>query len=73
MKHILRSARKKLGLTQHQFAELLGVKQPAYAHWELGTRFPSRKALEKIYRFLQKRDIHISLKDIYPPEEHDDT
>ena len=35
------ACRKKLGLTQAEAAELVGVSQPAYQRYEAGTRSPS--------------------------------
>lgn len=36
----LKAARKKLGLTQQEFAEKLGIKRGAIANYEIGRNFP---------------------------------
>ena len=40
--------RKKKGITQEEFAELMGVTQGAVSQWENGTVTPSSKKLPKI-------------------------
>ena len=42
--------RERLGLSQREFAELLGVHQTAVSQWELGGNISSlaRKALERL-------------------------
>ena len=37
----IKAAREAAGLTQDQAAELLGVKRPTFAQYELGRRVPS--------------------------------
>jgi putative transcriptional regulator len=47
----IRSLRGRLGLTQSQFAELLGVDQSTISTWERGVnipRGPARKVLESL-------------------------
>jgi len=46
----VREKRKKLNLTQKQFAELLGVSVSAVRHWEQGIRNPSTPTLKLIDR-----------------------
>jgi len=41
-----RERREKLGWTQEQLAERLGVDQGTVAHWELGTRQPRLASLQ---------------------------
>ncbi|MCC6154854.1 MAG: helix-turn-helix domain-containing protein [Candidatus Hydrogenedentes bacterium] len=41
----VREIREKLGLTQTDFAKLLGVNQAAVSHWENGKRTPQGPAL----------------------------
>ena len=41
-----RERRERLGLTQGQLAERLGVDQGTVAHWELGTRKPRLDLLQ---------------------------
>jgi DNA-binding transcriptional regulator YiaG len=38
------TARKKLGLTQRQFARVVGVTQPTLATWETNAKEPSQMA-----------------------------
>lgn len=40
-KILVKSTRKRLGLTQEQFARLLGVSCPAVQRWEYGKSKPS--------------------------------
>jgi DNA-binding transcriptional regulator YiaG len=42
--------RERLGLTQQELAEMLGVHQTAVSHWETGRPISSmaRKALERL-------------------------
>lgn len=43
---LARETRERLGLTQEQLAERLGVDQGTVAHWELGTRQPRLSSLQ---------------------------
>ena len=43
---VARKRRERLGLTQGQLAERLGVDQGTVAHWELGTRKPRLDLLQ---------------------------
>jgi DNA-binding transcriptional regulator YiaG len=45
LKDKIKANRKKKGLTQRAFAELLGVTTIAVCHWESGNRIPSIPAL----------------------------
>lgn len=38
--NLTRQAREATGLTQHQFAQVLGVSRPSVAAWENGYRQP---------------------------------
>jgi DNA-binding transcriptional regulator YiaG len=38
----IKALRKFMGLTQQQFAEELGVRQPTICEWEVGKYAPSR-------------------------------
>jgi predicted nucleotidyltransferase/DNA-binding XRE family transcriptional regulator len=44
----IRQARTRAGLTQHQLAELSGVRQPNVAAYENGQRVPSPRMLERL-------------------------
>lgn len=35
-RHALKAARKRLGMTQHQLADALGIQRPTVARWEVG-------------------------------------
>ena len=41
-------ARRKLGLSQAAFAELIGVSLRAVKYWESGQRNPSKMAVKRI-------------------------
>ena len=44
----LRQLRKDHSLTQHQLAELIGVKNSVISFYEVGERMPSPEALRKL-------------------------
>jgi transcriptional regulator with XRE-family HTH domain len=46
--NILREARRRAGLTQHELADRLGIKQPAIARWEGGRVVPSVERLREL-------------------------
>ncbi len=50
-------ARQKAGLSQAQFAELLGVSVRTLQDWEQGRRKPSRAALSLIQIAKQRPDV----------------
>jgi putative transcriptional regulator len=50
----IRSIRDSLGMTQTEFAEVLGVNQTAVSHWEKGVRRPSGSA-EILIKMLKKQ------------------
>ena len=49
----IKAAREAVGLTQDQAAELLGVKRPSYAQYELGRRVPSWMNLYELIESLR--------------------
>lgn len=51
--------RKELGLTMAQVAERMGVSQPCYAQYELGTRTPGLDVIEKISSALETNAISL--------------
>jgi predicted nucleotidyltransferase/DNA-binding XRE family transcriptional regulator len=51
----IRAARLRAGLTQHQLAELSGVRQPNIAAYELGTRRPSQSMLSRLLHAARPR------------------
>jgi len=50
-------ARQKVGLSQPQFAELLGVSVRTLQDWEQGRRKPSRAAISLIQIAKQRPDV----------------
>jgi transcriptional regulator with XRE-family HTH domain len=44
---ILKKARRKLKLSQRDFARFLGISKSAYNRYELGKRIPPKKVIEK--------------------------
>jgi transcriptional regulator with XRE-family HTH domain len=50
---VVKSVRKRLGLTQQELAGRLGVALPTVSRWETKRHRPSRLALDKIEAFLQ--------------------
>jgi transcriptional regulator with XRE-family HTH domain len=56
----IRELRKAKGLTQDQFAELIGVEQKHVSRVELGKSFPPLERLEKMAQVLE-----VHLKDLF--------
>ena len=54
----LKDLRKKLGLTQKELAEELGVLTNTLARWEQGERAPSRSSLT-LLKELEKRYLRV--------------
>lgn len=48
----IKALRARMGLTQHEFAEEIGVRPIAVSRWECGTRKPSRLAEAQLRRLL---------------------
>ena len=44
----LKILRKKRGLTQKEFAEMLGISQKSYSHWETGKNEPNYENLSML-------------------------
>ena len=55
---ILKDLRNRMGLSQEQISNYLGISQPAYNHYESGDTVVSQDSLEK-------------LADVYGVEEYD--
>ena len=51
---LIRELRLELGLTQEQFAAVLGVVYPTVNRWENGHAQPSPLALKQVERMLQE-------------------
>jgi DNA-binding transcriptional regulator YiaG len=50
----IRALREFMGLTQQQFAEELGVRQPTISEWEVG-RYAPRRATSKYLSLVAER------------------
>jgi transcriptional regulator with XRE-family HTH domain len=48
----LRDRRKKLGLTQVELSEEMGVTQQALSHWERGI-YPVPMSIQKLLRYIE--------------------
>lgn len=48
LKEKLKQARKNVGLTQKEVAEIMGISQQQYQKWESGERTPRTEPLEKL-------------------------
>jgi DNA-binding XRE family transcriptional regulator len=47
-KMTIKEAREKLGLTQEEVAERMGISQPLFANWESGGRKPKEETIQRI-------------------------
>lgn len=50
----IKEYRKSIGVTQHQFAELLGVTQATISRWECGAEQPRGAAAVLLYKMLSE-------------------
>ena len=53
----VKELRAKLGLSQQEFATVLGLSLTTVRLWEYGTVRPSRLAREKLQKFLKQQGI----------------
>ena len=53
MKDAIREARCKLGMSQSELAEIMGVTQSAVSHWETGETMPTAGQLPKLAEVLK--------------------
>jgi transcriptional regulator with XRE-family HTH domain len=60
----IRAFRKLKGYTQESFAEKLGVSVSILGEVERGNRMPTREFVAQVAELL-----HISIKDLTPPDE----
>ena len=65
---LLKSARGRLGLSQHAFAHLLGVAQPTLSAYESGRRQPT---LPTLLRLLAKAGLELRIQ-LTDRDNHDD-
>ena len=59
----IRSVRQRLGKTQAQMSELLGIGEKTYSRWESGTHFQS-EAFDRYLRLLQVPEVLDALNEI---------
>jgi putative zinc finger/helix-turn-helix YgiT family protein len=59
----IRSLRQRLGKTQAQMGELLGIGEKTYCRWESGTHFQS-EAFDRYLRLLETPDVVARLNEI---------
>jgi ribosome-binding protein aMBF1 (putative translation factor) len=53
----IRYARRRLGMTEEQLAEAIGVRGFIFWHWEAGRLHPDRATLQKIQELIRGRAI----------------
>lgn len=61
MRHEMIAKRKKLGLTQQQVSEMIGVNRNTYSSYETGAITPSLDVAMKIKKALRTKDDDIFL------------
>lgn len=59
----IKKLRKKLLLTQSEFAELLGVKLVTVSRWESGKFEPTMRVKRKLRELFEKNDIEIEVEE----------
>ena len=57
VKDCLKNARYKLGLSERDFAELMGINEASISLYETGDRQPSFPTIRKIVEKLKSHDI----------------
>lgn len=67
-KECLRKARYKLGMTQKEFADLLGINKSSLSLYETGDRQPGFPRIRKIVEKLKQHNIHLEYKDLRDDE-----
>jgi putative transcriptional regulator len=66
----LKATRKKVGVTQTQLAERVGLTQAAIGHYETGRRMPGLNECRRIVAALNELGAECDLADVFPdPEE----
>lgn len=53
--------RKQLGMSQQEFAKILGRAQSVICHWEAGTKTPSYQSLLLLDKLAKQNKIKINL------------
>lgn len=59
----IKKLRKKLLLTQSEFAELLGVKLVTVSRWESGKFEPTMRVKRKLRELFEKNNIEIEVEE----------
>lgn len=59
----IKKLRKKLLLTQSEFAELLGVKLVTVSRWESGKFEPTMRVKRKLKELFEKNNIEIEVEE----------
>lgn len=59
----IKKLRKKLLLTQSEFAELLGVKLVTVSRWESGKFEPTMRVKRKLRDLFEKNNIEIEVEE----------
>lgn len=59
----IKKLRKKLLLTQSEFAELLGVKLVTVSRWESGKFEPTMRLKRKLRELFEKNNIKIEVEE----------
>ena len=63
-KDCLKNARVTLGLSQPEFAKLIGTTTTSVCLWETGQNIPQFKSIRKIVDVLKKEGIQIEYTDL---------
>ena len=58
----LKYARIEAGITQGEFAKIMGVSQTMVCLWEKGKNLPCKKKREKIKAFFKEKGIEVEFK-----------
>ena len=58
----LKYARIEVGITQGEFAKIMGVSQTMVCLWEKGKNLPCKKKREKIKAFFKEKGIEVEFK-----------
>ncbi len=59
----IKKLRRKLLLTQNEFAELLGVKLVTVSRWESGKFEPTMRVKRKLRELFEKNNIEIKVEE----------
>lgn len=51
----IKDLRARMGLTQMEFCNMLGVAHSTYANWELGKHAPSKMAIRMLEQITKKQ------------------